>query len=71
MVVVAPVPVVLEEVRLLVVQPDKHSVHPFHGQAEVTDRPRIALLDVIVLEHPIFPSWKGAREEFQQLVVRW
>lgn len=56
MVVIAPVVAVLEEVGLVVVEPHEGCVHALHGQAEVTDWPRITLLHVVVLEYPILQS---------------
>lgn len=56
-VVVAPVATVLEEVGLVVMQPNKRCVHSAQGQAEVTDWTRVTLLHVVVFKHPVLHTW--------------
>lgn len=55
-VVKAPVLVVFEEVRLVVVEPHEGSIHALHGQAEVADWPGVALFCMVVFENPVLDS---------------
>lgn len=56
MIIIAPVMVVLKEVCLVVMQPDEDGVYALHGQAEITDRARVAFLYDVVLKHPVLHS---------------
>ena len=56
MVVIAPVAAVFEEVGFVVVEPHERCVHALQRQAEVADWPRVTLLHVVVLEHPVLET---------------
>lgn len=41
-------------------RPGKGRVHAARGEAEVGDGPRVPLLHIVVLEHPVSVSWVEA-----------